>query len=188
SSMRLKFQRVDWEYATVFRISYRTQTHAETVLLELTDGDITGRGEALGVSYHGETMESLLEQLSGVAPLLRSGITRAELQTLLPAGGARNALDCALWDIEAKRAGRRGWELAGMRSVRPVVTDYTLGLDAPEAMGRAAVAAKAYSVLKLKLNGDGDLDRVARVRLARPDAHIMVDANEAWNEQQLHEL
>lgn len=186
--MQLEWRRVDWEFASVFRIAYKVQTHAQTVQVALREGNQVGRGEALGVSYHGETADTLLEQLAAVASDLRNGLSRVELQDLLPAGGARNAVDCALWDLEAKRAGRRAWELAGMASVHPLVTAYTLSVDTPATMGQAAAAAQRYSLLKLKLAGEGDLERVTAVRQARPDAELIVDANQAWSERQLYEL
>ena len=184
--MHVEFRRVDWPLASPFRISYQTWTHIETVLVELRDGDLIGRGEGLGVFYHGENAQSVFDQLGRVKETLERGISRPDLQTLLPPGGARNAIDCALWDLEAKRAGRRAWELAGLQSVKPLTTAYTLSVDTPSEMGRAAAAKRAYSLLKLKLAGEGDLERVAAVRKARPDAELIVDANQAWNERQLH--
>jgi L-Ala-D/L-Glu epimerase len=186
--VKLKFRQVDFEFASVFRIAYRTRTHAQTVQVELEDGTRVGRGEASGVSYHGETVETLLDQLAALAQRPLDNVSRPELLELLPPGGARNAVDCALWDLDAKRAGRRAWELAGIHSVHPLLTAYTLSLDTPEAMSRAAAAASRYSLLKLKLTGEGDLERVTRIREARPDAELVVDANQAWNERQLHEL
>lgn len=186
--MQVRFHRVDWEFKSAFRIAYRTRSLAQTVVVELQEEDVVGRGEALGVHYHGETVEMLLEQLSAVAGDLRHGVSRAQLQELLPAGGARNAVDCALWDLEAKRAACRVWQLAGFSSAHPLVTAYTLSVDTPEAMGRAAAAVQQYSLLKVKLMGDGDLDRVMSIRDARPDAHLIVDANQAWDERLLHEI
>jgi L-alanine-DL-glutamate epimerase-like enolase superfamily enzyme len=183
--MHVEFHRVNWPYKTAFKIAYREQTDAETVVVELRDGERVGRGEALGVSYHGETADSLLQQLTAVKGQLIKGLSREDLQALLPPGGARNALDCALWDLEAKRARRRAWELAGLSSVSPLKTDYTLSVDTPNAMGSAAAAVPQYSALKIKLLGEGDRERVAAVRAARPDAEIIVDANQAWNERQL---
>ena len=185
--MQVTFRRLEWEFKSVFRIAYRTRTHAQTVLVQLKDGDFVGRGEAAGVSYHGETVETLLEQLASVANDLRNGLSREALQSLLPPGGARSGIDCALWDLEAKRAGCRAWELAGMSSVSPILTDYTLGIDTPEAMAKAAVAASHHPLLKIKLLGEGDIERVALIRNARPDARLIVDANQAWNVQQVHE-
>lgn len=186
--MQVNVRRVDWPFASVFRISYKSATEAETVWVELTDGNLVGRGEGLGVSYHGETADSLVAQLTAVKDKLAAGISRAELQALLPAGGARNAVDCALWDLEAKRAGRRAWELAGITSVKPLTTAYTLSLDTPEAMSKSAASVPKCSLLKLKLTGDGDIERVEAVRAARPDVDIVVDANQAWNEKHLREF
>lgn len=186
--MHVEFHRVDWPFASTFRIAYRARTHAETVLVELKEGDLIGRGEALGVFYHGETPDSIIAQLSHVKQDLTNGISRKDLKAMLPPGGARQAIDCALWDLEAKRAGRRAWQLAGIESVQPLTTAYTLSVDTPEAMAAAAAAARKYSLLKLKLSGAGDPQRVAAVRAARTDARIIVDANQAWNEDQLHEF
>jgi L-alanine-DL-glutamate epimerase-like enolase superfamily enzyme len=140
------------------------------------------------VFYHGETIDSLLAQLTAVKDDLVKGISRSQLQELLPPGGARNAVDCALWDLEAKRAGRRAWTLAAIESVRPLVTAYTLSMDSPEVMGKAAAAVPKYSLLKLKLSGHDDIERVSAVRKARPDAEIIVDANQSWSERHLQEL
>jgi L-alanine-DL-glutamate epimerase-like enolase superfamily enzyme len=186
--MHVEISRVDWELVATFRISYRARTHAQTVVVELRDGDWVGRGEALGVSYHGESADSLSSQLQAVADKLQQGISREEAATLLPPGGARNAVDCALWDLEAKRAGQRAWNLAGLGEVRPIMTDYTLGVDTPEAMAKTARELRQYSIFKLKLTGEGDLERVGAVHAARPDATLIVDPNQAWSERQLHEF
>jgi len=183
--MELTVRRVDWELKAVFRIAYKSRTHSKTVVVELRDGELTGRGEALGVSYRGETVDILAEQISAMGDDFRHGISRAELQMRLPAGGARNALDCALWDLEAKRSGRRAWELAGIESVHPVTTAYTLSLDTPDTMARIARSLREYSLLKLKLGDSEDLERVRAVREARPDVTLIVDANQAWDEDQL---
>jgi L-alanine-DL-glutamate epimerase-like enolase superfamily enzyme len=186
--MQIKARRVDWEFKSAFSISYKTRTHAQTVLVELSDGPFVGRGEAAGVSYRGETVDSLLEQISAVQSDIRNGMTRHDLQARLTPGGARNALDCAFWDLEAKRTGRRAWALAGMECVRPISTDITVGLDAPARMADAAAAARSFARLKIKLAGEGDLERIAAIRKARPDAELIVDANQAWNEQQLYDF
>ena len=186
--MQVEFRRVNWPFASTFRIAYRSQTTAETVWVELKEGTLTGRGEGMCVFYHGETIDSLLIQLKAVEKDLVRGISRAQLQELLPPGGARNAVDCALWDLEAKRAGRRAWTLAGIESVRPLLTAYTLSVDSPEAMGKAAAAVPKYSLLKLKLSGQDDIERVSVVRKARPDAEIIVDANQSWSERHLPEF
>jgi L-Ala-D/L-Glu epimerase len=184
--MRVELRRVDWPFVTPFRIAYEVRAHAETVMVELHDGYFSGRGEGLGVSYHGETADSLLGQLEAVRSDLANAPTRNDLQTLLPPGGARNAVDCALWDLEAKRAGRRAWELVAIPSPTVLVTAFTLGMDTPDVMARAAAKAREYSLLKLKLSGSLDIERVEAVRKARPDARIIVDANQSWSEAQLH--
>lgn len=186
--MRVELRRVDFEFRTPFRIAYRTRTHAQTVQLELRDGDFVGRGEALGVSYRHETVDTLIEQLEQVAGDIRNGVSRADLQKILPAGGARNALDCALWDLEAKRQGRRVWELAGFGPPRSLQTTYTIGADTPRIMSEKARAVPQCSMLKLKMTGTEDLERVAEVRRARPDAQLLVDANQAWNENRLRQF
>ena len=183
--MDVEFRRVDWPYITPFRISYSVSTVAETVWVELRDGQHVGRGEAMGVPYHGESADSLLTQLQSVRHAVNADLTRETLKSLLPPGGARNALDCALWDLEAKRSGRRAWELAGINTVGPLRTAFTLGLDSPEATGLAASKTEQYSLLKLKLGGEGDIERVKAVRRARPRVDLIVDANQAWNERQL---
>lgn len=186
--MQVQIRRVEWPYASPFRISGWSLESEEAVQVELTDGPLVGRGEGIGVYYHGETVDSMLSQLRSIEHKLSQDISRAALQSLLPAGGARNAADCALWDLEAKRAGKRAWELAGMHLVTPITSDFTLSLDSPDAMARAAAAVPQYSKLKLKLAGAGDPERVAAVRAARPDAELIVDANQAWNEQHLREF
>lgn len=186
--MQVKFRRIDWPYTSVFRISSRSQTTAEAVQVELKDGTLVGRGEGHGIFYHGETVDLMLAHLSRSKRALSRGVSRAELQSLIPAGGARNAVDCAMWDLEAKRAGERAWALAGMKTVSPITSDFTLSLDTPDAMADLANRVRKYPRLKLKLGGEGDVDRVAAVRAARPDAALIVDANQAWNERQLHEF
>ena len=185
--MHIEFHRVDWPYKCTFRIAYRVQTSAESIHVVLREGALAGHGEALGVSYRGETVDSMIAQLATLGDI-GSDISHAELLRRLPPGGARNALDCALWDIEAKRAGRRAWDLAGVHSVGPIVTAYTLGLDTPESMARTAVAVPEYILLKLKLDGGADFERVAAVRAVRPDVRLIVDANQSWKERHLRDL
>ncbi|MFD0848997.1 N-acetyl-D-Glu racemase DgcA [Sphingosinicella xenopeptidilytica] len=183
--MKLEVKRVDWRHKAPFRISYSESTHAETVMVQLRDGDLAGRGEASGVAYRGETAASLQQQLEGLPAHFFDGLTRENLQERLPAGGARNALDCALWDLDAKRAGKRAWELAGIDEVKVLRTAFTLSLDTPAAMAKAAAEAAVFDILKLKLGGEGDIDRVSAVRDIRPEVEIIVDANQAWRPAQL---
>lgn len=186
--MQVEFQRVDWPFLTPFRIAYELRVVAETVRVTLTKGSHVGRGEGLCIGYHGESVDSMLTQLEAVKSSLSRGVSRADLADLLPPGGARNAVDCALWDLEAKRTGSRAWELAGVSSVDPIATDCTVGLDTPQTMATAAAALRQFRRLKLKLSGDGDLERVLAVHTARPDAELIVDANQAWTASQLREL
>lgn len=186
--MEIKVRRVDWEFARPFRIAYRVRTHAQTIQVELHNEGIVGRGEALGVSYHRETVDTLIDQLAQIEPKVVEGITREDLRALLPPGGARNAVDCALWDLEAKKKERRVWELAGLPTVRALTTAYTLGVDTPEVIAQLAASAAKNSLFKIKLTGSDDLERVVAVRETRPDADLIVDANQSWSEQQLHEL
>lgn len=186
--MQVEFRKANWPYKRAFRIAYNVSEVAETVQVRLTEGSHVGCGEALGVSYRGETVESMLADLNAVRVSLCAGISRDELLTLLPPGGARNAVDCALWDLEAKRKGKRAWELAGISSVSAITTDYTIGLDTPEVMAQSAAALHLFPILKLKLCGKEDLERVLAVRAARPDADLIVDANQAWTERDLEDL
>lgn len=187
--MKLALRRADLELATPLRISSRSFTHAMTIVVELTDGAITGRGEANGVYYRGETQDSMEADIEQMRSLIEGGINRLALREVMPAGGARNAVDAALWDLAAKRAGTRAWLIAGMPEVRLLTTAFTVGVDTPEAMAAAAaVAAKRkLDVLKLKLTGNDDLARVAAVRVGHPRARIIVDANQGWSERHLHE-
>ena len=126
--------------------------------------------------------------MAAVEPALRAGVTRAQLQELLPAGGARNALDCALWDLEAKASGISVWSRLGLEPPQPVTTCLTLGIDTPEAMGRAARAARRMPVLKVKVNAEQHIEAVRGVHEASPQASILVDANQAWSIGLLNEL
>ncbi|MEQ9123362.1 MAG: dipeptide epimerase [Alphaproteobacteria bacterium] len=164
----------------VFRISRGARTESRVVVASLTDGAHVGRGECVPYARYDETVESVRDQIEGVARAVAGGADRRAIQDLLPAGAARNAVDCAFWDLEAKRAGRRAWDLAGMSAPAGIVTAYTLSLDEPAAMGEAAAAAKDRPLLKIKLAGEGDLERVAAIRRNAPDATLIVDANEGW--------
>jgi len=168
--------------AGVFNISRGAKTHVDVVLAEITLGGVTGRGEATAIYYHGETAESVCAQILEQSSAIADGASREDLLRLMPRGAARNALDAALWDLEAKRSGQPVWQLAGLAEPKPLVTAYTISLADPASMENAAraAAAKAYPLLKLKLSGEGDLDRVAAVRRGAPDARLIVDANEAW--------
>jgi L-alanine-DL-glutamate epimerase-like enolase superfamily enzyme len=158
------------------------------VVVELAADGVVGRGEATPYPRYGETVEGVLDQIEAARDEVEAGADRARLQTLLPAGAARNALDCALWDLAAKRGGVRAWTLAGRDRLDPVKTAYTLSLAAPEAMAEAARAAARRPLLKLKIGGPGDLDRVEAVRAAAPRTRLIVDANEALDFEALRRL
>ena len=165
-----------------FVISRGAKTHATVVAVTVADGRAVGRGECTPYARYGETPENVLaaiEDLGRISSLLES---RALLGTALPAGAARNALDCALWDLEAKASGVPVAERVGIGAAGAVETCFTLSLDSAEAMASAADAARDHRLLKLKLGGAGDIDRMTAVRRARPDARLVADANESWRE------
>ncbi len=158
------------------------------LVVELEQEGVVGRGEGQGVFYLGETAESMLAAVGGVAARIESGISREELLEVLPPGGARNAIDCALWDLQAKREGRTIWELTGIEP-RAVTTVYTIGIEpTPEAMAGKAAAAEQYPVLKIKLDADRPVERLTAIRGARPDARLVADANQAWTPALLEEV
>ncbi|PLX60378.1 N-acetyl-D-Glu racemase DgcA [Sedimenticola selenatireducens] len=176
----LDVKRESWPIRGSFRISRGSKIRAEVVTVELRSGEHRGRGECVPYARYGESCDSVMEQIGGLQGDLTNGLGRVELQKVLPPGAARNALDCAFCDLQAKQAGRRAWILAGIAEMAPQVTAYTLSLDSPEKMQQAALANARRPLLKLKLSGEGDLERVAAVRSGAPDARLIVDANEGW--------
>lgn len=176
----LRSARETWPLPGEFRISRGARTESVVVLVEIEDGPHRGRGECFPYARYGETVDSVLQQIDDIRSKVVAGLSRQELRDLLPPGAARNAIDCALWDLEAKTAGQRAWDLAGMTEPGVVTTAYTLSLDAPAAMAAAAREAGDRPLLKLKLGGADDIERVAAVHEAAPAADIIVDANEAW--------
>lgn len=175
-----------WPIAGSFTISRGAKTEAVVVVAEIGDGSITGRGECVPYSRYGETPEGVAAAIGNLGKAVEQGLDRAALQRELPPGAARNALDCALWDFEAKKAGKRAWELAAFPAPQAVTTAYTLSLDTPDAMAAAARGVK-YPLLKLKLGAKGDPERLMSVRAARLDARLIVDANEGWQATNLAE-
>lgn len=168
--------------AGTFRISRGAKTTVEVVVAELRDGDAVGRGECVPYARYGESIESVTSAIEGLRGALSDGAGLTELQDLLPPGAARNALDCALWDLAAKRDGVPVWQAAGLETPPlALTTAYTLSLDTPEKMAEKARANAGRPLFKLKLTGEGDLERVAAVREAAPDATLIVDANEGWS-------
>jgi len=175
-------RREDWPIRGVFNISRGAKTVAETVVAEIVEDGATGRGECVPYRRYGETVEAILAAIEAALPAVQAGAGRADLAALGLKGAARNALDCALWDLEAKRSGKPVWQLAGLAPPQSLITCYTLSLDAPANMAEAAAAAVAAGrpLLKCKFGGAGDLDRLAAIRAAAPSARLVVDANEAW--------
>ena len=169
-------------------ISRGAKTEAHVVVAEIAEGPHRGRGEAVPYARYGETVEGVLAQIESLRAEVEAGLTREALQVRLPAGAARNALDCALWDLEAKRAAVRAWTLAGRARLDPVKTCFTISLGSPGEMAEAARANATRPMLKLKIGGPDDLDGVAAVHAAAPRARLIVDANEALSFDDLRRL
>jgi L-alanine-DL-glutamate epimerase-like enolase superfamily enzyme len=178
-----------WELIEPFATARDSVTHVPVLVATLSDASgRRGWGEAAGVDYDGETPDSMAAQLVAVQDALRDDLTQDELLRLLPAGGARNALDCALWDLRAKQASRPVWQLAGLPEPHAVTTAFTLGLGDDADTRRKARAARAYPMLKLKVDAGRHLDVVRIVREEHPAARIVVDANQAWTRATLERL
>lgn len=170
-----------WPIAGAFTISRGSKTEAEVVTVTIRENGATGRGECVPYGRYGETVKDVLASIKVIGQSIADGMTRDELQRAMHRGAARNALDCALWDLEAKLTGEPVWKLAGLAEPQPLTTAYTLSLAEPDAMREAARASAARPLLKLKLGGDGDdIARVAAVREGAPQARLIVDANEGW--------
>jgi L-alanine-DL-glutamate epimerase-like enolase superfamily enzyme len=173
-----------------FRISGFTFETSELVVVELSDGEFTGRGEAAGVYYLGDDAAHIVAELDRHRDAIENSASREELRHLMPAGGARNAVDCAMWDLEAKRGGTDVIRLAKIDQPKPLVTTFTLGADDPEVMAEGARRYADARAIKVKLTGELDLDveRVAAIRAARPDVWLGVDANQGFTRDQLDPL
>jgi len=176
-----------WPIAGAFTISRGAKTEAVTVVAEVSRGDVSGRGECVPYPRYGETPEATLAALQTMREPMRRGLDRQGLQTAMPPGAARNALDCALLDLEAKTSGQRAWNLLGRPAPVACITAYTISLGSPEAMATATAGVAHRSLLKIKLGGDGDGARIAAVRKAAPDSELIVDANEAWTSDNLEQ-
>ena len=173
-----------------FRISGFTFETSDVVVAEIADGEFTGRGEAAGVYYLGDDSDHIVAEIEAHRAVVEDGADREELRKLMPAGGARNAIDCALWDLEAKREGTPAYRLAGIDQPKPLVTTFTLGADEPEAMAEGARRYASAKAIKVKLTGELELDiaRVQAIRSARPDVWLGVDANQGFTRDQLDPL
>jgi L-Ala-D/L-Glu epimerase len=176
-----------WPIAGAFTISRGAKTEAITVVAEVSQSGHTGRGECVPYARYGETPEATLAALLSMREVLRGGLERRALQAALPAGAARNALDCALIDLEARIGGRRAWELLGRPAPTACTTAFTISLGTPEAMAAATAKAASRPLLKIKLGGDADGERIAAVRKQAPESELIVDANEAWTPANLEQ-
>ncbi len=168
--------------AGVFTISRGSRKEVRVVTAELRRAGLVGRGESVPYARYDETPEGVLEEIKGMAELLRKGVDRTQLVGSMSAGAARNALDCALWDLECKTQGRTAFDIAGISAPTPRITAYTLSLGSPESMYEAAQANKDRPLLKVKLGSAGDIERIRAVRSAAPATRLIVDANEGWSE------
>ncbi len=184
---RLTVTRRAWQLARPFTTAHGVENTVDVVVAEIADGEGRGRGEGVPLRRYGESIDSVVAALDAMKGAVFSGLDRDTLQHALPPGAARNALDCAFWDLNAKRAYRSVGELAGLDAVRPLMTAFTIAFDTPEKMAELAAVNRTRPLLKLELGGDGDLERVRAVRQAAPAARLIVDANESWNERQLGE-
>jgi L-alanine-DL-glutamate epimerase-like enolase superfamily enzyme len=186
--MKMSVHIEEWELTQPFHITGFMWVNSRGIVVQLSEDGFIGRGEAQGVFYCDESADSIFNQVHEVAGEIRKGISREELQALLPAGGARNAIDCAMWDLECKKAGKTIWEMTGIVP-KPVTTVFTIGLESTaEAMAAKAAAAADAPVLKIKLDGHQPYEKLAAIRAARPDAALVVDANQGWDFELLKEV
>ena len=189
SGMILHTALEQWPLAEPFRITGFTWEYLDVLIVSVEQDGQKGRGEAAGVYYRGDKPASMMQQIESIRTTIESGISRVDLQTMLPAGGARNALDCALWDLEAKLTGQAVWQLAGLGKPRALLTTFTCGADEPKKMARRAVDYKNVGAIKLKLTGEPiDADRVRAVREAKEDVWLGVDANQGFTPASLERL
>jgi L-Ala-D/L-Glu epimerase len=176
-----------WPIEGNFTISRGAKTEAVVVMAEVGHGGIAGRGECVPYPRYGETPEATLAAILSMKDAIGGGLDRQALQAAMPPSAARNALDCALLDLEAKQIGIRIWDRLGRLAPRPTVTAYTISLGSPETMAAATARAAHRRLLKIKLGGNGDEMRIAAVRKAAPESELIVDANEAWTEANLEQ-
>ena len=176
----LKVTRESWPLATPFRISRGVKVVADVVVVEITQGTFTGRGEAVPYPRYGESVESVLQQVQGVESALTSGLSREALQDAMPPGAARNAIDCALWDLSASLTGQSVSAQLGHGPLPALTTALTIGIDTPEAMYAAAEKLRGAGVIKVKVDATDPEARLRAVREGAPEARLIVDANEGW--------
>jgi len=185
--LRIEAKEEVWPLKEVFRISRGSRTEARVVVVTVNDGKNAGRGEGVPIARYSQSIDSVLAQIESIKSV--RDLDRDKLQHLLPPAAARNALDCALWDLEAKRCGKRAWEQANIPIIPEVETSFTISLDAPDNVGAAAKAAANSPLLKLKLGGDElDLARIEAVHEAAPTARLLIDANESWSPEHYRKI
>ena len=184
----LSIAQESWPIAGNFTISRGSKTAADVVVVTLEEEGHRGRGECVPYPRYGETLEGVVASLEAARARIEAGFSHASVPGLVKPRAAQNALDCALWDLEAKRAGKPVWQLALLQQPRPMVTAYTLSLDTPEAMAGAAAEASHRPLLKLKLGGEGDVERLRLIRAAAPASRLIIDANEGWTPEALPRL
>ncbi len=173
-----------WPLAAAFAISRGAKTEAMVVVATLRDGETIGRGECVPYARYGETLDGVVSTIEKLRPEIERGLSRTDLQLALPPGAARNALDCAFWDLEAKKSGKRVSDLVGLTPT-PLTTAFSLSLDTPDKMRAAAAQAASRPLLKIKLGGEGDEERIAAIREVAPNTKLIVDANEGWTRDNL---
>lgn len=185
--MHISAQEEVWPLKEVFRISRGSRTDARVVVVTVSDGEHVGRGEGVPIKRYNQSIASVLAQFESIKS--DNNLNRNKLEDSVPPGAARDALDCALWDLEAKISGKRVWELANIPIVDQVETSFTISLDTPEKMAAAAKAAATRPILKLKLGGENlDLSRVEAVRQAAPNTRLLIDANESWSPEHYRKI
>jgi L-alanine-DL-glutamate epimerase-like enolase superfamily enzyme len=188
-SLTLRAEIEHWPLLNPFRITGYTWESIDVLLVTLEKDGKVGRGEAAGVYYKNDKPASMLQQIEAVRKSIEAGVTREAAQKLLPPGGARNALDCALWDLEAKLTGRPVWQIAGLEQPKPIITTFTCGAESPETMAATARGYKNARAIKLKLTGDPiDAERVRAVRASLPSVWLGVDANQGFTRESLEKL
>lgn len=185
---RISIARQSWPLSQPFRISRGVKTAADVVVVSITDGAHTGQGECVPYLRYGESVESVAAQIESIVTALEQGANRTDCLRLLPAGAARNAVDCALWDLEARVSGRSVDQILGLARSPMLTTALTVGLDTPEQMGMAAQALRSAPVIKVKVDGTSPDRQLQAVHDAAPEAKLIVDANEGWNIEILSEL
>jgi L-alanine-DL-glutamate epimerase-like enolase superfamily enzyme len=185
SVTRLELRVERWPIVGTFTIARGSKTEAVVVVVELHREGRRGRGESVPYARYGETVETVVAEIEARRSAVEAGLDRQGLQAAMRSGAARTAIDCALWDLEAKLTGRRAWEIAGIAAPEPVTTAFTLSLGTPDAMRAAAAAAAHRPLLKVKLGTDDDVARIAAVREGAPTSRLIVDANEGWRAETL---